>query len=62
MLWIRIRKHMFLASRIRIRIHLSEIWIRILLWIRIRILLSSCKNSKKNLDSYYFVLFLTFYL
>jgi hypothetical protein len=29
--------------------------IRILLWIRIRILLSSCKNSKKYLDSYYFV-------
>jgi hypothetical protein len=28
---------------------------RILLWIRIRILLLSCKNSKKNLDSYYFV-------
>jgi hypothetical protein len=27
--------------------------IRILLWIRI--LLLSCKNSKKNLDSYYFV-------
>jgi hypothetical protein len=28
----------------------------ILVWIRIRIwiLLSSCKNSKKNLDSYYF--------
>jgi hypothetical protein len=25
------------------------------LWIRIRILLSSCKNSKKNLGSYYFV-------
>jgi hypothetical protein len=25
------------------------------LWIRIRILLSSCKNSKKTLDSYYFV-------
>jgi hypothetical protein len=25
----------------------------VLLWIRI--LLSSCKNSKKNLDSYYFV-------
>ncbi len=24
-------------------------------WIRIRLLLSSCKNSKKNLDSYYFV-------
>jgi hypothetical protein len=24
-------------------------------WIRIRILLSSCKNSKKNHDSYYFV-------
>ncbi len=35
----------FWASRIRI--HLSEIWIRI------RIPLSSCKNSKKNLDSYY---------
>jgi hypothetical protein len=28
----------------------------ILLWIRFfRILLSSCKNSKKNLDSYWFV-------
>ncbi len=46
--------------RIRIlRIHMflghpdPEVWIR--LWIRIRILLSSCKNSKKNLDSYYFV-------
>ncbi len=37
----------FWASRIRI--HLSKVWIRI------RILLSSCKNSKKNLDSYYFV-------
>ncbi len=24
-------------------------------WIRIRILLSSCKNNKKNLESYYFV-------
>jgi hypothetical protein len=33
----------------RIRTHLSEVWIRI------RILLSSYKNSKKNLDSYYFV-------
>jgi hypothetical protein len=45
----------FWASRIRI--HLSEEWIRIwiLLWIRIRIFLSSCKNRKKNLDSYYFV-------
>ncbi len=32
-----------------IRIHLSEVWTRI------RLLLSSCKNSKKNLDSYYFV-------
>ena len=31
----------------RIRIHQSEVWIRILLL--------SCKNSKKNLDSYYFV-------
>jgi hypothetical protein len=37
--------------RIRIRIHWSEVWI----WIRIWILLSSCKTSKKNLDSYYFV-------
>ncbi len=27
----------------------------LVLWIRIRILLSSCKNSKKNLDSYHFV-------
>ena len=46
----------FWASRIRI--HLSEVWIRI------RILLSSCKNSKKKLDSYYFVTlfaFLSFY-
>jgi hypothetical protein len=25
------------------------------IWIRLRILLSSSKNSKKNLDSYYFV-------
>jgi hypothetical protein len=43
----------FLASRIRI--HASEVWIRIRirLWIRIRIL-SSCKNNKKNLESYYF--------
>ncbi len=39
-----------------IRIHLSEIWIRIRL--RIRILLSSSKNSKKNLDSYRTVLWL----
>jgi hypothetical protein len=40
----------FWASWIWIRIHLSEVWIRI------RILLSSCKkNSKNNLDSYYFV-------
>jgi hypothetical protein len=45
----------FWASRIRI--HYSEVWtrIRLWIWIRIRILLSSCKNSKKNLDSYYFV-------
>ncbi len=35
----------FLASQIRI--HQSEVWIRILL--------SSCKNNKKNLESYYFV-------
>ncbi len=38
----------FWASRIRI--HQSEVWIRILL--------SSSKNSKKNLDSYCFVTFL----
>ncbi len=37
---------------------LSEIWIRI----RLRILLSSCKNSKKNLDSYYFVTLFDFLL
>jgi hypothetical protein len=36
-------------------IHESEVWIRIRLRIRIWILLSSCKNSKKKLDSYYFV-------
>jgi hypothetical protein len=30
-------------------------------WIRIRILLSSCKNSKKNLDSYYFVTLFDFF-
>ncbi len=45
----------FWASRIRIRIHSSELWIRILR--------SSCKNSKKNLDSCTILwLFLTFYL
>jgi hypothetical protein len=37
----------FWASRIRI--HQSEVWIRI------RILLSTCKNTKKNFDSFYFV-------
>ncbi len=37
----------FWASRIRIQIHLSEI--------QVRILLSSSRNSKKNIDSYYFV-------
>jgi hypothetical protein len=45
-----------------IRIHYSEVWIRIRLWIRIRILLSSCKNSKKNLDPTILWHFLTFYL
>ena len=45
----------FWASRIRIRIHQSEVWIRIRIRPWIRILLSSCKNSKKNLDFYYFV-------
>ncbi len=39
----------FWASRIQIRVHLSEVWIRI------RILLSSSRNSKKNLDFYCFV-------
>jgi len=39
--------------RIRIRIHMF--WVS-----RIRILISSCQNSKKNLDSYYFVTLLTF--
>jgi hypothetical protein len=50
----RIRIHridMFLASRIRI--HYLEVWILIRIWLRIP--LSSCKNNKKNLDSYYFV-------
>ncbi len=31
-----------------------EVWIRIRILLWIRILLSSCKNSKKNLDSYHF--------
>ncbi len=39
----------FWASRIRIRIQQSKVWIRI------RILLSSCKNSNKNRDSSCFV-------
>ncbi len=39
----------FWASWIRIRIHSSEAWIRI------RILLSFSKNSKKNIDFYCFV-------
>ncbi len=43
----------FWASRIRI--HQSDEWIRIRILLWIRILLSSCKISKKNLDSYYFV-------
>jgi hypothetical protein len=29
--------------------------VRGMVWIRIRILLSSCKINKKNLESYYFV-------
>jgi hypothetical protein len=41
----------FWASRIRI--HYSEVWIRIRL--RIRVLLSSSKTSKKNIYSYCFV-------
>jgi hypothetical protein len=43
----------FWATWIRIRIHKSEVWIR--LWIRIRILLSLSKTSKKNLDFNCFV-------
>jgi hypothetical protein len=46
------RIHVFLA--IRIRIHLSEIWIRILL--------SLCKNNKKNVESYYFVTLFDFFI
>jgi hypothetical protein len=47
-----VKKLLFLTNpapvfRIRIRIHWSEVWIRILL--------TSCKNSKKNRDSFYFV-------
>jgi hypothetical protein len=45
------RFRMFLSSRILIRNHLSGLWIRI----RIRILPSPIINSKKNLDSYFFV-------
>ncbi len=47
------RIHVFLG--IWIRIHYSEVWIRILLWIRIRILPALSKYSKKNLDFYCFV-------
>ena len=46
--WIRIH-HSEVWIWIRIRIHSSEVWIRI------RILLSPSKNSKKNLDSYFFL-------
>jgi hypothetical protein len=55
-----------LQAVFRIRIHVffglpDTVWIW--LWIRIRILLSSYKNNKKNLESYYFVtLYVTFYL
>ncbi len=54
----------FWASQIRIRIHLSEVWIRIriLLWILIWILLSSCKKVKKTLIPTNLWLFLTLYL
>jgi hypothetical protein len=41
----------FWASWIRIRIHQSEVWIRIRIWI----LLSPSKKSKKNLFSFCFV-------
>ncbi len=43
-----------LRIRIRIRFHKSDIWIRI------RIPLSSIKNSKKNIDSYCFVTYYVF--
>ncbi len=43
----------FWASWIRIRMHKSEVWIRIRLWIRI--LLSPSKIIKNNLDSFCFV-------
>ncbi len=42
-----------LPAVLRTRIHQSDEWIRIWLWIRI--FLSPIKNSKKNLDSYCFV-------
>jgi hypothetical protein len=51
---IRIRIHMYWASWIQI--HWSEVRIRIRIWI----LLSSSKNSKKNLDSYCSVTFFYF--
>ncbi len=49
------RIHMFLGLSDPDPIHWSEVWIRIRILLRIRVLLSSCKNSKKNPDSYYFV-------
>ncbi len=45
----------FWTSWIRIRIYQSDVWIQIR--IRIWILLSPSKKSKKNLDSYCFVTF-----
>ncbi len=48
----RVKKPVF---RIRIHMFLGLPDPLVVVCIRIRILLSSCKNSKKNLDSYYFV-------
>jgi hypothetical protein len=48
-----VKSFLFLPPVLRIRIHESEI--RIWFRLRIGILLSSCKNSKKSIDSYCFV-------
>ncbi len=49
------RIHMFLGLPDPDSLVRGTVWIRIRILLLIRILLSSCKNSKKPLDSYYFV-------
>ncbi len=55
---IRIRTHMFLSLPDMDPLVRGTVWIRI--GLQILILLLSCKNSKKNLDSYYFLTLIDF--